>query len=98
MKKLEDIQAIEIETTNVSIQQKCKYILHWTWLIFVHAMIFWYYPISGNISLYETAECPPEAPYGCRSFAENSSLIKFYFLYCIYFYYSSLQIRYGLPT
>jgi hypothetical protein len=66
-------------------------------LILVHIMVFWYFPIYGNISLYETAECPFDAPYGCRTFGENKALIVLYILYCIYFMYSALQIKYGLP-
>lgn len=60
-------------------------------------MVFWYYPIKGNYSLYETPSCPENAPYGCKDFHNNGYLVVFYLFYCLYFYYSALQIRYGLP-
>ena len=59
---------IEIAQTKVTSQQLTKFFLHWLMLFGVHFMIFWYYPLKGNTSLYDTAICPEYHPYGCRDF------------------------------
>lgn len=40
--------------TKVTNQQKCKYYLHWIVLIVVHIFVFWYIPISGNMTLFDS--------------------------------------------
>jgi hypothetical protein len=89
------------EKTKITTQQKCKFYLHWIILIFVHIFVFWYIPISGNLTLYETPECPPgEASqlYGCKSFHKNPYLRLFYFFFVMYLLLSALQIKHGMPT
>jgi len=88
--------------TRITAQQKLKFILHWALIIVVHVMIFWYFPISGNKTLYKDQPyCEPkdtqQYPYGCKNFHDNTSLVVFYFLFCCYFTLSALQLRYGLP-
>lgn len=88
--------------TRITAQQKLKFILHWALIIVVHVMIFWYFPISGNKTLYKGQPyCEPKEtqqyPYGCKNFHDNTSLVVFYFLFCCYFTLSALQLRYGLP-
>jgi len=46
--------------TKITTQQKTKYILHMFILIGSHAMIFWYLPIKGNMTLYGTPLCNEE--------------------------------------
>lgn len=91
--------SIEESKTKITIQQKTKYILHWFILIAGHIYIFWYIPITGNMTLYETAECNYSriANFGCRNFHENPALRVFYVLICMYLILSSLQLSYGFP-
>lgn len=89
-KEFKGFDSIEIAKTKITIQQIIKYFLHWALLILVHFMVFWYYPLKGNYSLYETPSCPADAPYGCRDFKNNTYLLLFYLFYCAYFLSSAL--------
>ena len=84
--------SIDEDKTKITIQQKTKYILHWVILIGGHLYVFWYIPITGNITLYESAECNYDRieNFGCRNFHENPALRVLYFIICIYLYLSSL--------
>lgn len=79
-----------------------KYYVLWVLLILVHLLVFFYFPISGNLALQGTPYCgTPELssqPVNerCNDFSQNASLICFYLLYLLYFYLSALQIKYGL--
>jgi hypothetical protein len=68
-------------------------------LIGSHLLIFWYFPLNANYALYENPVCDPKTSknYGCKSFEANGYLRIFYILYCIYLYYSAMQISSGLP-
>jgi len=46
--------------TKITTQQKTKYILHIFILVFSHFLIFWYLPITGNMTLYNTPLCDEE--------------------------------------
>ena len=61
--------------------------------------MFWYIPITGNLTLYETAECNYDRIeiFGCRNFHENPALRVLYAILCVYLYLSSLQLSYGFP-
>lgn len=74
-------------------------------LIGAHIFVFWYVPLKGNFDLYSAADapmCDTDNPkkyrYGCRNFESNKYLVKTYIILCFYLYYSTIQIRHGLPT
>jgi hypothetical protein len=43
LKQQQDADIILTETF-ITIQQKCKYVLHWVNLVLVHLYVFWYLP------------------------------------------------------
>ena len=71
-----------------------KYILHIFTTIFSHAMIFFYFPIKGNINLGNGTICT-DKDSSCNNFTSNKYIIIFYIFYLIYLVLSSLQIRFG---
>jgi hypothetical protein len=71
-----------------------KYILHIFTTIFSHAMIFFYFPIKGNINLGNGTYCTEDV-LSCNNFTKNKYIIFFYIFYLIYLVLSSLQIRFG---
>jgi hypothetical protein len=77
--------------TKITTQQKTKYILHMFILVFSHFLIFWYLPITGNITLYNTPLCDMEKYqyYGCRNFHKNVFLRVYYILFLVYLYISA---------
>lgn len=85
--------------TKITTQQKTKYILHMFILIFSHILVFWYLPIKGNMTLYQTPICNEEKfkYYGCRNFHKNVYLRVYYILFLIYLVISAAQIRKGFP-
>jgi hypothetical protein len=89
---------IALTDTVMTIQQKCKYLLHWANLILVHAYIFYYVPLSTNEVLYGTSNCNENSAYGCKEFRLNEHLKTFYLIYCFFFYFSAKQISHGLPS
>lgn len=97
----QDSENIETHSIKITHQQKLKFILHWVLIISVHLMIFWLIPIRGNMKLYNLPYCEPQDkikfPYGCKNFRASRFLVIFYFLFCCYFAFSALQLRYGLP-
>lgn len=98
---LDDDEDIDESRTKTTPQQKTKFFLHWTLLIFVHCFVFWWIPVTGNYILYGSAFCDADQvkkyPYGCRNFHDSTYLMIFYALCCLYFMLSSLQIRRGFP-
>lgn len=78
------------DAVEVTAQQKTKFFLHWIHLIVVHIYIFWYLPITSNLSLYGEPDCKAEQRYGCKEFRQNFSLQVFYLGYCVYFAISAL--------
>jgi len=73
--------------------------MHMTLLFLVHFYIFWFVPITGNISLYGSPNCNEEKQkyYGCKDFHRNPYLKVFYLVLCIYLFLSAMQIKFGLP-
>lgn len=87
-----------LSKTKVTHQQKCKYYLHWIMLIGAHIFVFWYIPITGNLTLFDNPKCPEKhTQYICRSFHENPYLRLFYVILIGYLMLSGLQIKYGMP-
>lgn len=77
---------------------KMKFWFHLVLVIAVHVLVFWYFPINGNMIKNGKADC--EKMYNsfkCNNFQINSSLKAFYFLYFMYFVISAYQIKYGAP-
>ena len=65
-------------------------------------MLFFYLPISGNMKYHQTKYCDEELyytakDYMCNDLNKNSSIKIFYFLSCLYFFTSALQVKHGLP-
>lgn len=73
--------------------------MHMFLLLFAHIYVFWVIPLQGNLKLYGTSICKPDKVkfYGCKDFHTNPFLMIFYGILCIYFLFSSLQLRYGFP-
>ena len=77
-----------------------KYYLQLILLIFVHLCVFWFFPIKANILIQGHGYCDYEdklTSSKCNEVRQNWGLICFYLLYCLYFYLSALQIRFGMP-
>lgn len=70
-------------------------------MIFMHGLLFFYLPISGNLKTTNLTYCDHEITQstdsGCNDFKSNWYMICFYMLSCQYFWLSALQIKYGLP-
>ena len=75
---------------------RIKYALHLFIIIFSHAFIFWYFPITGNINLQNSSYCEINESLKCNDFGNNIYLIIFYLLYSFYMLTSALQIKYGM--
>ena len=71
-----------------------KYILHIFITLFCHFMIFFYFPIKGNINLGNETNCN-EKSTSCNNFSSNKYIIIYYLLYLIYLVLSALQIKFG---
>ena len=76
-----------------------KYYLQLILLILIHIIVFWYFPITANLGSMSTSFCQfkEETDSDCNEVFQNWTLVVFYLLYCGYFLFSALQIRYGLP-
>jgi hypothetical protein len=91
---------IHIEITDFNSALVLKYYLQVFLLIVVHALVFWFFPTKVNNTLQGHAYCDYEEPdtsKDCNEVHLNWSLMIFYILYCFYFLFSALQIRYGHP-
>lgn len=85
-----------ISSLNSSI--RLKYYFQWFLVLFVHFVVFWYLPSKSNNASQGHYYCEADSKnIKCNEVKDNWSLIIFYLLYCLYFYYSALQIRYGYP-
>jgi hypothetical protein len=97
-KRIEKV--ISLETTKITLAMVSKFYLQWILLIFVHGLVFWFFPIHGNEKLQNQAYCVKDADklgIKCNEFGGNWALIVFYILYALYFWVSALQIKYGVP-
>ena len=91
---------ISLERTKITLAMVSKFYLQWILLIFVHGLVFWFFPIHGNQKLQNQSYCVKDADklgIKCNEFGGNWALIFFYILYCLYFWVSALQIKYGVP-
>mmetsp|Transcript_10701 Transcript_10701/g.20818 ORF Transcript_10701/g.20818 Transcript_10701/m.20818 type:complete len:2184 (+) Transcript_10701:50-6601(+) len=78
-----------------------RLLFYFLMLLFIHAMVFWYFPIVGNELLSGEKSCSKEyrnEDDKCNNFQINNSLQFFYIFYLIYFVVSALQLRHGLPS
>ena len=92
LKSKYDIVFIQNEKFNIPLLQ--KYILQLFLVIFSHIIIFFYFPMKGNLNLNGTLSCE-DINESCNDFPQSPALIFFYCLYVIYFISSGLQIKYG---
>jgi hypothetical protein len=78
---------------------RLKYYLQWFLVIFIHFVVFWYLPSKSNNASQGHFYCESDGATNikCNEVKDNWFLIVFYLLYCLYFYYSALQIRFGYP-
>ena len=97
---IENIDAIKKEYNIFFIQNEQfnkpllnKYILHIFTVIFSHILIFFYFPMKGNINLGNDIFCSIQKK--CNNFVDNYMIIIFYILYMGYLLFSGLQIKYG---
>ena len=72
-----------------------KYILHLFTTFLSHFMIFFYFPIRGNINLGNEHYCDVEEEKECNEFNKNKYIIFFYIIYLFYLILSALQIKFG---
>ena len=72
-----------------------KYILHLFTTFLSHFMIFFYFPIRGNINLGNEHYCDVEEEKECNDFNKNKYIIFFYIIYLFYLILSALQIKFG---
>jgi len=79
---------IVLEKTKITIAIVSKFYLQWLLLIFVHILVFWFFPIHGNYKLQNNANCVGGGV--CNGFGGNPALIIFYILYCCYFWVSAI--------
>lgn len=76
-----------------------KCVLYWLLVFFMHAMVFWYYPLSANyLRRPPHYDCSSLHSSECKNFQVNSALQWFYILYLLYFLLSAAQVRRGMPS
>ena len=76
-----------------------KCILYWLLVLFMHAMVFWYYPLTGNYQRRPPYyDCSSLHNPECQNFQVNSALQWFYLLYLLYFLLTAAQLRMGMPS
>jgi piezo-type mechanosensitive ion channel component 1/2 len=79
---------------------KYKFWFHLTITFLVHALVFWYFPISANQLKVDSVSCSVSQMYNplkCNNFQINLALMFFYIIYAAYLILSALQIKYGSP-
>ena len=87
-----NILFIQKETFNKTLLN--KYILHIITTLVCHGMVFFYFPIKGNLNLGNEQYCQ-EGENNCNDFLENNYIIIFYIIYLFYLLLSGLQVKYG---
>jgi hypothetical protein len=70
--------------------------LHIFVTIIIHGFVFFFLTMTGTYNLQNYIYCENTNPTQCNDFTANSKMILFYILFCFYFYFSGLQIYYGL--
>ena len=82
----------------------CKLFMHITLAVFVHLLVFFLYPLTGNVKVGGEITCkePKSTHYAditsCNDFEINFALRWFYFLYLVYLIVSALQLKLGVPS
>ena len=94
-----EVQTEQRALSKLSSSIKLKYYLQWFLTIFIHVVLFWYLPSKSNNATQGHYYCDYEIMSNtrCNEVRDNAFLIMFYLLYCLYFYFSAVQIRYGYP-
>lgn len=70
--------------------QLCKLFIFWLLIVFLHIMIFWVFPLTGNENLQAHIWCDEGAGVPCNSFQHNWALILIYLIYLAYFIFTAL--------
>jgi hypothetical protein len=86
-----NIVFIQKETFNVPLL--IKYIMHLVTILVNHIIIFFYFPIKGNMNIGCGIYCPNDEQ--SNDFNNNYLIWIFYLLNLIYMVLSALQIKYG---
>jgi hypothetical protein len=74
-----------------------KYILHIAITVFIHLFIFYFLTMVGTYNLANKVYCQDHSGANeCNDFTLNPAMIWFYILYCIFLYFSSCQLHFGL--
>ena len=92
-KQLKKYNIVFIQKESFNIPLLIKYIMHIFTVIFNHIIIFFYFPIKGNLNLGGIFYCTKEDQ--CNDFNKNYLIWIFYLIYLIYMVLSALQIKYG---
>ena len=92
-KQLKKYNIVFIQKETFNYPLLIKYILHIITVIVTHIMIFFYFPIKGNINLGCGIYCVNEEE--SNEFHHNYLIWIFYLIYLIYMVLSALQIKYG---
>ena len=93
LKKKYNILFIQKEEFNKPLLN--KYILHIFTTLFCHFMIFFYFPIKGNINLTNQHYCDIDNNKSCNNFDYNYYIIIFYIIYLFYLILSGVQVKFG---
>ena len=81
-----------------------KLLMHITLTIFIHILVFFLYPLTGNLKVGGDIVCrePKSTLYTaistCNDFEINFALRWFYILYVCYLVISALQLKLGVPS
>ena len=92
-KQLKKYNIVFIQKETINIPLLIKYIMHIFTVIVNHIIIFFYFPIKGNMNLGIGSYCEKEDT--CNDFNKNYLIWIFYLIYLIYMVLSALQIKYG---
>lgn len=71
-----------------------KFFLQLIWCILVHSIVFYIIPRLANYEKSGVSQCTWTDP-DCICFKNVIGLKIIYVIYCLYFFYSALQIREG---
>ena len=71
-----------------------KFVMNIVITILVHAMVFFFLPMYGNMKLNNSVYCSKTDEF-CNDFHKNIWIILFYLLNVLYLFASSLQIKHG---
>ena len=99
-----DGELTEFRNTQAKIAFVVKAGLHYVLTGFVHVLVFWVYPIVGNVAVTGKGNCvvmegkrQADSEH-CNNFQVNYALWVFYLLYLIYLIISAAQLKLGTPS